>query len=127
MTESSNSGAGENAAAAQPIEGTVMTPEQLAALAAIAGNIKVSITLANGTTYNLAASVPTAATDPYTFKLDEVAGSATQTLADFKVVDSSNFSVTVNLPTITAGGTKINGGFNLVATPPSPEQGQIEA
>src|SRR6185437_6193124 len=93
MTESSNSGAGENPTgsnpadaaqnspneAAQPLEGTVMTAEQRAAPAAIARNINVSITLANGTTYNLAASVPTAATDPYTFKLDEVAGSATQT------------------------------------------------
>jgi hypothetical protein len=136
MSESSDSGAGEHQAdaaqnepneEAQPVEGTIMTPEALAALAAIAGNINVSITLANGTTYNLAASVPTAATDPYTFTLKEVTGGNTQTLADFNVVSATNFSVAVNLPTITAGTTKINGGFTLQATPPAEDQRALEA
>lgn len=141
MSESSNSGAGENQAdaaqnaqnepapseEAQPVEGTIMTPEALAALAAIAGNINVSITLANGTTYDLAASVPTAATDPYTFTLKEVSGGNSQTLADFNVVSASDFSVEVNLPTITAGTTKINGGFTLAATPSDEEQRALEA
>jgi hypothetical protein len=103
------------AAGGQPVQGTPLTQEQLMALAALAGNINVQITLPSGTAYNLTVAVPTSAAETYTFVLTETpSGGEAQTLADFAFKDQNNFSVAVNIPTIDVSGTKITGGFNLV-------------
>lgn len=115
MTEGAGPGEGGLATpVAQDTPGTELNPAQLMALAALAGNINVDITLPNGTVYKLAVAVPTGGGDPYTFQLTETpSGGTDQTLADFVLKDQNNFSVQVSIPTIDAGGTKISGGFLL--------------
>ncbi len=97
--------------------GVPLTPEQLLALAALAGNINVEIGIPNGPKYKLAVTVPTATGSPYSFVLTEIEGGTEDTLADFKFTDTSNFSVAVNMPPIDAGGVTIKGGFLLKQTP----------
>jgi hypothetical protein len=101
---------------AQP-PGMQLTPEQLLALAALAGNINVEIGLASGTKYKLAVSVPTADGSPYSFVLTEIKGNTEEKLADFEFKDSNDFSVEVNIPAISEGGVTIKGGFLLKQTP----------
>lgn len=122
MTETQVSSGTTQAPAAPVVSGQVvsvpdqLTPEQVMALAAIAGDITVKIVLA-GSTYDLTVKVPTAAGDPYKFllaeKKKENGEDVTQTLADFNFIDAENFKVAVSIPSFKAAGATISGGFLL--------------
>jgi hypothetical protein len=102
------------AAGGEPVQGTPLTQEQLMALAALAGNIEVDITLPSGTAYKLRVAVPTATGESYTFRLTETPGQGTPSdIADFKFKDANNFSVDVRMPEIDVSNTKITAGFHL--------------
>jgi hypothetical protein len=97
-----------------------LTPEQMAALAALSGNITVKIELDDGNKYDLAVQVPTSSSEPYSFTLkEEPKGSTTPvTLANFQFTSSNDYSVEVNMPPMKVGEKgRVTAGFKLVDKP----------
>lgn len=80
----------------------------------MSGTLDVKITTSDQTLYDLSVTIPTGTGGAKGFSLTETPhGGTLTTLASVSYTSDTDFSVQVDMPPISAGGTTIDGGFTL--------------